>query len=65
VFHQIAPAIPSLLWALQRTESDEVIKDIAWGLSFFTQRAADETLQCLTESGVVPRLIQLTHHSEI
>ena len=32
----VAPAVPALIRALQRTEQDVVINDIVWGLSFFT-----------------------------
>jgi hypothetical protein len=54
---QVAPGLPALVRALQRTDMDVVINDIIWGLSFFTQTAQEDSLVCLVNTGGVPRII--------
>ena len=43
-FQIIAPVVPSLVRAMIRTGSNEVLKDVAWGLSYFTQDANNLSL---------------------
>lgn len=42
----VAQGIPALVRALERTDQDEVINDIVWGLSYFTQSADPQKLTC-------------------
>ena len=49
----VAPAVPSLIRALLRTSRDDVINDIIWGLSYFTQTAQLEALQCLLSTDCI------------
>ena len=64
-FEQIAPGVPALVRALQRTEQADVINDIIWGLSFFTQEADEPSLRCLIDVGGVPKIIQLIDHINV
>ena len=36
-FELIAPAVPALIRAMQRTDIDAAVVDIVWGLYYFTQ----------------------------
>ena len=41
----VAPAVPSLVRALLRSTRSDVLNDIVWGLSFFTQQADPQAIQ--------------------
>ena len=64
-FELVAPGVPALVRALIRTQNEQAINDITWGLSFFTQNGTVESLQCLIQAGAVPRLTQLIEHSSM
>ena len=61
----LAAGIPALAKALIESEDRTVVNDICWGLSYFTQSGEEEKLACLTQTGVVPRILQLTEHAEV
>lgn len=56
-YELVAPAIPALVRALQRTELEEVITDVTWGFSFITRESNTEALMCIVTSGCVPKLL--------
>ena len=56
-YELVAPAIPALVRALQRTELEEVIIDVTWGFSFITRDSNMEALKCMVTSGSIPKLL--------
>ena len=64
-FPHVVPGIPALVRALQRTDVDEVINDIVWGLSHFTASAEVDKMRCVIASGAIRRIVQLLDHSKV
>ncbi|CAH2044640.1 unnamed protein product [Thlaspi arvense] len=59
-FDQVKPTIPAFE-RLVHSNDEEILADACWGLSFLAD-GPDEKIQCVVESGVVPRLVQLLSH---
>lgn len=60
-FAAIEPSIPCLAHLVQSSDT-EVLTDALWGLSYVTD-GANEKIQAVVNSGVLPRLISLLGHS--
>ena len=56
-YELVAPGIPALIRALQRTELEEVIVDVTWGFSFITRESNQAALNCMVANGSIPKLL--------
>ena len=61
----LAPCVPSLIRALQRTQNNVVITDIMWGLSFFTKNGSVESVQSIVQADGVPLLVRFMEYADV
>ena len=50
---------------LAGTEQHEILNDISWTLSYISDEGGDERIYVFLECGMVKRLIELLHHSQM
>ena len=60
----IARAIPSLCKILLQSNSPEVITDICWALSYFTD-GGPNNIPLITNNKLLPRIVQLLEHPHV
>ena len=58
-FQYVRFCIPALTKVLIENNSDEILCDILWGFSHYTDQNIDEVLAQVVSSNGLPRLIQL------
>lgn len=63
-FKSIERAIPSLSKVLVENQSEEILTDICWALSYISD-GGQERIGVIIRTGVLPRLVQLLEHSHI
>ena len=58
-FQYVRFCIPALTKVLIENNSEEILNDIVWGFSHYTDQNVDEVLEAVVSSNSLPRLIQL------
>lgn len=64
-FNQVQRAIPSLAKVLQENESEDILIDICWAMSFLSDGNEETRIPVIMQCNIIPRLVQLIEHQNI
>jgi len=61
-FEKVERAIPTFAKVLAETDTQEILNDICWTLSYITDEGGDDRILVFLQCNMVPRLCQLLRH---